>query len=97
MKLLLRKAKWDRTDVESKSMGHPGYVRASMSTHNIDASIAPPESSVVEVENPPAEFSRRAGEGLGVFRALLLMLIFYLASGWAIWFAWHAWRHWRAH
>lgn len=65
-------------------------------------SIDPRDASVARVEPPPADpeppvdESCDVGEGLGVFRALFLILIFYAASGLLIWFAWHAWRHWHS-
>jgi len=49
------------------------------------------------VEPPAGETSAPIGEGVGLFRGLLLMLLFYAALGWALWFAWHAWRQWQAH
>jgi hypothetical protein len=68
-----------------------------MRTHSTDAPIASPECSPAKEETPLHEFSKPLGEGLGVFRALMLMLIFYVVLGGILWYASHAWRHWRAH
>jgi hypothetical protein len=69
----------------------------SMSTDPPDASAAPSEDSRSGEETPVRESSGPIGEGLGVFRALILMVIFYVVSASIIWFAWHAWRHWHTH
>ena len=68
-----------------------------MSTDPSDASAAHSEDSESGQGTPVRETSNGIGEGLGVFRALLLMLIFYAASASILWFAWQAWRHWRGH
>ena len=68
-----------------------------MSSHYTDASIAPRTCSAAEEQTPPRDFSEPLGEGLGVFRALMLMLIFYLVLGGILWYGWLAWRHWCAH
>jgi len=68
-----------------------------MSTKGIKAPEAGTEPSVATEETPDREPLQRVGEGIGVFRALLLTVLFYVAFGFMIWFAWQAWRHWRAH
>ena len=67
-----------------------------MNAQNTKASIPPPETAAKE-ETCLREVARPAGEGLGVFRAFVLVLIFYFALGGILWYAWHAWRQWRAH
>jgi len=54
------------------------------------AAVTPGESS--EQQNPT-----RLGEGLAVFRALLIMAMFYVAFGFLAWFGWHAFKQWRGH
>ena len=44
-----------------------------------------------------SEHPRSVGEGLGVFRGLLLMLFFYLAIGFLGWLGWNAFMHWHTH
>ena len=85
--LLLRKADRTRTDAYSQES-------RGMSIDPRDASAARSEPFPAQEELPVREPSPEIGEGLGVFRALLLMLILYLAAGFLLWFAWHAWRHW---
>jgi len=41
--------------------------------------------------------SEGLGEGLAVFRALLLMVLSYVVFGFLGWIAWHAFRQWRGH
>ena len=65
-----------------------------MSIDPRDASAARSEPFPVEEEAPARASSQGIGEGLGVFRALILMVILYLAAGFLVWFAWHAFRHW---
>jgi hypothetical protein len=65
-----------------------------MSTKGIKAQVAGTEPPVAPDEAPDREPLQRVGEGIGVFRALLLTALFYVAFGFMIWFAWHAWRHW---
>ena len=69
----------------------------SMSTDPSDASAAHSDDSEPGEETPVRATSNGVGEGLGVFRALLLMLFFYAASAAVIWFGWQAWRHWHTH
>ena len=64
-----------------------------MSTDPTKVSAARAEDPVSE-QTPAREPVKRIDEGLGVFRALILMLIFYLAAASVLWFAWHAWRYW---
>lgn len=72
-------------------------ARESLSTHFSEASLAPPKSSPAEEDTCVREYSKPLGEGLGVFRALMLMLIFYFVLGGILWYAWHAWRGSRGH
>lgn len=67
-----------------------------MSTDVTKASLAGQKETMAE-EAPATEPVRRIGEGLGVFRALLLMIMFYAAVGFLAWFGWHAFQHWRGH
>ena len=67
-----------------------------MSTEVTKASVAGQDQIVAE-EALEREPSRRIGEGVGVFRALLLTILFYGAFGFLAWFAWHAFQHWRGH
>ena len=67
-----------------------------MSTKGTKASVSGTEPSVAAEETPDREPSQRIDEGIGVFRALLLTALFYVAFGFLIWFAWHAWKHWHA-
>ncbi len=68
-----------------------------MSTKGIKASVAGTEPTGAAEEAPNREPLQRVGEGIGVFRALLLNFLFYVAFGFLIWLAWHAWRHWHPH
>ena len=68
-----------------------------MSTKGTKVSVAGTEPSVAPEETPDREPSQRIGEGIGVFRGLLLTALLYIAFGFLVWFAWHAWRHWPAH
>ena len=77
--------------VHSKAHQNP-----SMNPDPNEAPAGPLEPPSPDPETPVGEPSHNVREGLGVFRALLLMLIFYLAAGFLLWFVWHAWRHWHA-
>ena len=57
----------------------------------LDGQQATDARKVSETERP------HVGEGLGVFRGLLLTLLFYIAIGVLGWFAWNALRHWHTH
>ena len=61
-----------------------------MSTESTNAPIAAQKAIVDAAETPEQQPSKRMGEGLGVFRALLLTAILYVAFGFLAWFAWHA-------
>ena len=61
------------------------------------SSSAGSTNSPADDEMPSPDRSREAGEGLGVFRALILMAIFYLAAGGIVWLVWNAVRYWHAH
>jgi hypothetical protein len=68
-----------------------------MSTEGTDTPVAAAKTTLIpaassERQNPP-----RIGEGLGVFRALLIMVLFYVAFGFLAWFGWHAFKQWRSH
>ena len=66
-----------------------------MSTKSTNAPVTAPKTVVDAGETPEQQPSKRMGEGLGVFRALLLTAIFYVAFGFLAWFAWHAFMNWR--
>jgi len=68
-----------------------------MSTQGTKRSIANPLSAVTAEVTPERERPRRTGEGVGVFRALLITVLIYAACGFLLWYAWHVFRHWRAH
>ena len=68
-----------------------------MSTKGTDAPVAAPKTIVAAEETSEQQPAKRMGEGLGVFRALLLTAIFYIAFGFLAWVAWHAFMNWRAH
>ena len=68
-----------------------------MSTRYTNASIAPPKATPAQGEPCQGEFDQPLNEGLGVFRAFVLILIFYFVVGGILWYGWHAWRHWRVH
>jgi hypothetical protein len=65
-----------------------------MGTEGTKASLAGSNESPAEekVERKPAP---RTGEGVGVFRALLIMALFYVVFGLLIGLAWYAFQHWR--
>lgn len=65
-----------------------------MGTEGTKVSLAGPNESTAEqkIEQEP---SQGMGEGVGVFRALLIMALFYLAFGLSIWFVWHTFQRWR--
>ena len=52
-----------------------------------------------EVEEAPASERPPVGEGIGVFRALLLTILAYATFGFIAWYAWHVFRHlhWHVH
>lgn len=68
-----------------------------MSTEATKPTAADTKVSMAAEETPEPDLKQRIGEGLGVFRALLLTIVFYMAFGSILWFAWHAFKHWRAH
>jgi len=68
-----------------------------MSSDPTNASAAQSQSSESGNETAARDPSKRIDEGLGVFRALILMLMFYAASASMIWLAWYVWHHWYAH
>ena len=53
-----------------------------------------PETAETTSQSEP---SPRVGEGVGVFRGIILMLLSYALFGFLIWLAWHAWRQSRLH
>jgi hypothetical protein len=67
-----------------------------MSTKIEPASRAVAEAASEPEEVPTPQTLKHVDEGIGVFRALILILLLYAALGSAIWFAWHAWGHWHA-
>jgi len=66
-----------------------------MSTEGTKASIADPRPSDAIEEASESATSQRIGEGLGVFRALILTALFYLALGSLLWGLWQAIAYWR--
>jgi hypothetical protein len=85
-----------------ESSTHAGQKAANvnMSADPADPDPASPAAgsndTAADEEKPSPERSRELGEGLGVFRALILMFLFYLAAGWIVWIAWAAFQHWRS-
>jgi len=67
-----------------------------MSTEVNKATLAGQKEIVAEEATAKGP-SERIGEGLGVFRALLLMILFYVAFGILAWYGWHVFHHWRGH
>ena len=61
-----------------------------MSTESIKACMADSDAPGAVEETPELEAPQPIGEGLGVFRALLLTVLFYIVSGLLVWLAWHA-------
>ena len=57
----------------------------------LDGQQATDARKVSEADRP------HVGEGLGVFRGLLLMLLLYFAIGILGWFGWNAFRHLHIH
>jgi hypothetical protein len=53
-----------------------------------DANVPPDDK-----EPPSRKSSEEPGEGLGVFRALILMAIFYLLAAGIVWLVWHTFWH----
>ena len=68
-----------------------------MSMEGTKASAADPKTEVGPGEASEREPSQPIGEGLGVFRALLITVLFYIAFGFLICFAWFAFAHRHAH
>lgn len=69
-----------------------------MTTEGPKATAAvPSEAPLAAKEQPEQESAQHGGEGIGVFRALLLTALFYIALGFAVWFAWNLFRQWRGH
>jgi len=71
--------------------------RIGMSTQGTKDSMAETRAPGAVEETPDSKASRRMGEGLGVFRALLLTALFYISLGFLLWFAWHTFQHWRGY
>ena len=68
-----------------------------MSTKGTEAPIVNQEAIDASDAQSEGQVAPRMGEGLGVFRALLLTAFFYIACGSLVWFAWHMFRQWRRH
>ena len=66
-----------------------------MSTDPTEPTVSPLEASEA-AEQPMALEVAERGEGIGVFRALILTVLIYSAGASILWFAWRVWRHWRA-
>ncbi len=67
-----------------------------MSTKGTNAPLPGASESAAD-ERAEAQPSKRVGEGLGVFRALILMSVFYVVLGMLGWLLWHLFRHWHSH
>ena len=65
-----------------------------MSTKGTDAPVVNQEDIAASNAATEREPAPRMGEGLGVFRALLLTALLYLAFGSLVWFTWHMFRQW---
>lgn len=91
----------DACRMESTTKTEQKAANVSMGTDPTDSDTADasahPNNSAADGEMRPRPRSRELGEGLGVFRALLLMAIFYLAAGGIVWLIWSAFRHLRTH
>ncbi len=68
-----------------------------MSTEGTNAPVVAAKTIVAAEETSEQQNPQRVGEGLGVFRALLLTVAFYFAFGVLAWVAWLAFKHWRGH
>ena len=64
-----------------------------MSTECTNAPIVAAKLTVAAEQSSERQNSKPMGEGLSVFRGLLIMMLFYIAFGFFIWFAWQALRH----
>lgn len=61
------------------------------------AAANPSEAPLAAKEKPELELEQHPGGGIGVFRALLLTVLFYIAVGFTAWFVWNLFRQWRGH
>jgi len=68
-----------------------------MSTESTKARMADTGAPGAVQETQQSAVSQPMGEGLGVFRALLLTALFYVMFGSLIWFPWHAFTSLRSH
>lgn len=69
-----------------------------MSTEGRKATAAAAnKASVASEETPEREVVQHQDEGVGVFRALMLTALLYIAFGFLIWFGWNLFRQWRGH
>jgi hypothetical protein len=68
-----------------------------MSTEGTNAPIVAAKTTVAAEQASERQNSKRMGEGLSVFRGLLIMALFYAAFGFLLWFAWHALKHSHSH
>lgn len=69
-----------------------------MSTEGTKASTAAANKApLTSEETPERELSQQGAEGVGVFRALILTALIYIAFGFLICFAWILFHQWRGH
>jgi len=69
-----------------------------MSTEGTKATAAAAtKAPAVSEDTQEREVPQHVGEGVGVFRALILTALLYIAFGFLIWFAWNLFRQWRGH
>jgi hypothetical protein len=68
-----------------------------MSSEGTKAPLAGTDTSGAAEETERPETRQRPGEGIGVFRALIITALIYAVLGFLIWFAWDAFFHVRGH
>ena len=68
-----------------------------MSTEGNKATAIHPKAPAVPEETRGREATQPADEGVGLFRGLIIMALFYLAFGFLVWFAWTLFSQWRGH
>jgi len=55
------------------------------------------EAPLAAKENSERELTPHRDEGIGVFRAILITVLLYIAVGFAAWFAWNLYRQLHGH
>lgn len=68
-----------------------------MSTDGNKATAVHPKTPAVTDETRETGTVQHADEGIGVFRGLIMMALFYVVFGFLIWFAWSVFSQWRGH